>query len=227
MLDFFYYIVYFFDNIGLALCIFSLLKPNNNFITFRKKKIVIIYYCAYFSLSLIGNLYPYLLSKFALPDSNNWIYDNIPIILSIILFFFFNSLTNSKKANRITQISFCLLILYYVANWKLSIDKDPNTEFYLVFTIFSIINSLVYLIDNLAHVQTDSIFDKGEFWFISSLLFYSGGCTLFWTFYKEMYSKYPTQFNLVYLWITCHNTILFISCIIFSLAIYLKTRPSH
>jgi hypothetical protein len=42
-------------------------------------------------------------------------------------------------------------------------------------------------------------------------------------FFKDIYTNYPTFFNKNYLW-SCHNIILFISCVGYSSAIYLKTR---
>jgi hypothetical protein len=185
-----------------------------------------LYFFSYFFLSLYGNLYPnfyYWYAPLYPIGSNNWIYDNIPLILSFILFKFFYKLSDSKVANRICKLSFLLLFIFYIFTWRNAINREPNFEYYLVYTIFIILNSVVYLLIQLYNLQSDSLFDKGEFWFISSIVFYSSSSSIFWVFYKDIYINYPTFFNKNYLW-SCHNIILFISCIIYSSAIYLKTR---
>ena len=226
MLDFLLNFSFFADTIGLALAfLITFLLRNNNFIA-EKKNIILLYFFSYLLLSLYGNLYPnfyYWFRPFYPVNSNNWLYDNIPLILSFILFNFFYKLSESKTANLICKFSFLLVLTFYIVTWRNAINRDPNLEYYLVFTIFIILNSVVYLLVQLNNLQSDSLFDKGEFWFISSIVFYSSSCSLFWVFFKDIYTNYPTFFNMNYLW-SCHNVILFISCVIYSSAIYLKTR---
>jgi hypothetical protein len=175
---------------------------------------------------LYGNLYPnfyYWYRPFYPVNSNNWLYDNIPLVLSIILFVFYHKLSDSKTAKLICKFSFLSVLIFYIFTWRNAINRDPNLEYYLVYTIFIILNSVIYLRDQLNNLRSDSLFAKGEFWFITSIVFYSSSCSLFWVFFKDIYTNYPTFFNKNYLW-SCHNIILFISCIIYSSGIYFKTR---
>ncbi len=226
MLDFLLNFSFFADTIGLAIAfLITFLLRNNNFIA-KRKNIILLYFFSYLLLSLYGNLYPnfyYWFRPFYPVNSNNWLYDNIPLILSCILFIFFYKLSESKTANLTCKFSFLLVLTFYIVTWRNAINRDPNLEYYLVFTVFIILNSVVYLLVQLNNLQSDSLFDKGEFWFISSIVFYSSSCSLFWVFFKDIYTNYPTFFNKNYLW-SCHNVILFISCIVYSSAIYLKTR---
>lgn len=221
--------LFFADTIGLAIGFLSTLFFINSRINVQRKKTILIYFFVYFFLSLYGNLYPnfYYWYKPLYPaNSNNWLYDNIPLILTFILFGFFYNLSESKKANLVTIASLFLVVIFYVLSWRNAINRDQNLEYYLIFTIFVILNSVVYLLVQLNDLRTDSLFDRIEFWFITSIVFYSSSCSLFWVFFKDLYTRYPTFFNMNYLW-SCHNIILFISCIIYSLAIYLKTLQSR
>jgi hypothetical protein len=226
LLDFLLNFSFFADTIGLAIAfLITFLLRNNNFIA-KRKNIILLYFFSYLLLSLYGNLYPnfyYWFRPFYPVNSNNWLYDNIPLILSFILFIFFYKLSESKTANLTCKFSFLLVLTFYIVTWRNAINRDPNLEYYLVYTVFIILNSVVYLLVQLNNLQSDSLFDKGEFWFISSIVFYSSSCSLFWVFFKDIYTNYPTFFNKNYLW-SCHNVILFISCIVYSSAIYLKTR---
>jgi hypothetical protein len=214
------------DSIGLAIAfLITFLLKTNNFIA-ERKNIILLYFFSYFLLSLYGNLYPnfyYWYRPLYPVNSNNWVYDNIPVILTVVLFNFYRKLSESKTANRICNLSFLLVLLFYVFTWRNAINRDPNLEYYLVYTIFIILNSVIYLHDQLNNLRSDSLFVKGEFWFITSIIFYSSSCSLFWVFFKDIYTNYPTFFNNNYLW-SCHNIILFISCVGYSCAIYLKTR---
>jgi len=229
LLDFLLNFSFFADTIGLAIAfLITFLLRNNNFIA-ERRNIILLYFFSYLLLSLYGNLYPnfyYWYLPFYPVNSNNWLYDNIPLILSFISFIFFYKLSDSKTANLICKFSFLLVLTFYIVTWRNAINRDPNLEYYLVFTIFIILNSVVYLLVQLNNLQSDSLFDKGTFWFISAIVFYSSSCSLFLVFFKDIYTNYPTFFNKNYLW-SCHNVILFISCVIYSSAIYLKTRQSR
>ena len=217
---------FFADTIGLAIAfLITFLLRTDNFVR-ERKNIVLLYFFSYFFLSLYGNLYPnfyYWYRPFYPVNSNNWLYDNIPLVLSIILFVFYYKLSDSKTAKLICKFSFLSVLMFYIFTWRNAINRDPNLEYYLVYTIFIILNSVIYLRDQLNNLRSDSLFAKGEFWFITSIVFYSSSCSLFWVFFKDIYTNYPTFFNKNYLW-SCHNIILFISCIIYSSGIYFKTR---
>ena len=228
-MEFLYNFLNFSDTIGSAIAIlFTILFGNKKNVL--QKKITLLYFVIYSILSLYGNLYDkfYYWYKPLYPvDSNNWLYDNIPFIQSAILFIFFYDLNKSKTANRISIISFILVIAFYGYNWRNAINREQNLEFYLVFTIFVILNSIIYLLFHLNEISSESLFNKGEFWFVTSIVFYCSSCSIFWVFYKDLYTKYPTSFNLNYLQDACQKTIFLISCIFYSLAIYLKTRQSR
>lgn len=188
------------------------------------KTLILYYYVLYLIIEASGNLLPRFLAQM---KSNTWIYDNLPLFLCISLFFFFKSVHKTVYGQLFNKFGLAIIVIFYLATWPKSIDLPPNTEYFLLYAIFVVINSITYLLQELYDIQMESLFNNGQFWFIVSLLFYASTCTLLWMFYKEIYTKYPTNFNLEYLWSICHDSILFISCIFFSSAIYLKTRQSR
>lgn len=209
------------DVIGMVIVLLVLLLSRESSIL-ENKRFFFIYFLIFFILSLFASLIPDVFTF----NSNNWIYDNIPLFLCGVLFYYYKKIFKSAYSKNISKITFFLFMLFYVFNWAKAVDRLPNSEFYLIYTIFVIINSVLYFIQELMNIEV-SVFEKGDFWFVTSVLFYTSSSTLFWMFYKEIYSRYPNQFNLDYLWPVCHNSIQFISCIIFSLAIYLRTRQSR
>ena len=229
MTNFFITFSAFSDTLGLFVALLATVLFKSQQFTIKNRKIIFIYFFAYCILSLYGNIYPFVFYWFRplyFSNSNNWLYDNIPLILTVILYVFFYSLSTSKTGKILCKLSFLLLVVFYLLTWKNAFNKEQNLEYYLIYTIFVILNSLMFLIAQVNEINTVSLFDKGEFWFISSIVFYTSSCSIFWVFYKDIYTLYPTMFNLDYLWF-CHNIILFISCLFYSLAIYLKTRPSR
>jgi hypothetical protein len=207
--------------IGMAIVLLVLLLSRDSIIL-ENKHFFLIYFSVFFISSLFASLIPDVIRV----KSNNWIYDNIPLFLCVVLFFYFKKIFKSAFSRKLSGIIFSLFILFYIFNWEKAVDRPPNTEFYLIYALFIIINSVLYFIQEFINIDVPA-FEKGDFWFITSVLFYSSSSTLFWMFYKEIYSKYPNQFNLEYLWPVCYNSIQFISCIIFASAIYLKTRQSR
>jgi hypothetical protein len=210
------------DLFGLVIAILVLIKCNH-VSRLKNKPLFLLYYGVFFLLSLIASLIPDLI-KF---KSNNWIYDNIPLILCLVLYLFFNSIFTSNLGKKICLVSIGFVILYYFFTWGKAIDRYPNTEFYLIYALFIVVNSVTYLLQELTNIKEESVFNNVEFWFVTSLFFYVSSGTLFWMFFKDIYTRYPNSFNFEYLWAICHNSILFLSCIIFTSAIYLKTRPSR
>jgi hypothetical protein len=206
------------DVIGMAIVLLVLLLGGDAKIL-ENKQFFLKYFLVFFIFSLFASLIPDVIQF----KSNNWVYDNIPLFLCLILFFYFKKILISPASKILNNIIFSLFILFYIFNWYKAVDRLPNSEFYLIYAMFILINSVLYFIQELINIDVP-IFEKGDFWFITSVLFYSSSSTLFWMFYKEIYSKYPNQFNLEYLWPVCYNSIQFISCIIFASAIYLKTR---
>jgi hypothetical protein len=209
------------DVIGMAIVLLVLLLGGDAKIL-ENKQFFLKYFLVFFIFSLFASLIPDVIQF----KSNNWVYDNIPLFLCLILFFYFKKILISPASKILNNIIFSLFILFYIFNWYKAVDRLPNSEFYLIYAMFILINSVLYFIQELINIDVP-IFEKGDFWFITSVLFYSSSSTLFWMFYKEIYSKYPNQFNLEYLWPVCYNSIQFISCIIFASAIYLKTRQSR
>jgi hypothetical protein len=207
--------------IGMAIVLLVLLLSRDTIIL-KNKQFFLIYFSVFFISSLFASLIPDVI-RF---KSNNWIYDNIPLFLCVVLFFYFKKIFRSAFSKKLSGIIFSLFIFFYVFNWEKAVDRPPNSEFYLIYALFIIINSVLYFIQEFINIDVPAL-EKGDFWFITSVLFYSSSSTLFWMFYKEIYSKYPNQFNLEYLWPVCYNSIQFISCIIFASGIYLKTRQSR
>lgn len=209
------------DVIGMAIVLLVLLLRRDSTVLENKY-----FFLVYFSVFFISSLFASLIPDVIRFNSNNWIYDNIPFFLCVVLFFYFQKIFKSAFSKKLNGIIFSLFILFYFFNWNKAVDRLPNSEFYLIYALFIIINSILYFIQELIKIDVP-VFEKGDFWFITSVLFYSSSGTLFWMFYKEIYSKYPNRFNLDYLWPVCYNSIQFISCIIFASAIYLKTRQSR
>jgi hypothetical protein len=178
---------------------------------------------AYFAIFFVGTLLASYLSYNEM--YNNWVYDLIPLSLIIPLYFFFRQLPNSKIGKQISVLYLFLFLLYYIKTWQAAIDVPLNTEYYLYFAIFILINAAGYLLQELKLMREGFVFDRIEFWMVASLLFYACVCTLVWSFFTYLIDKGPEDFfHYAYIWSLCHNLTLFISCFSFSWVLYRKFR---
>ena len=109
--------------------------------------------------------------------------------------------------------------------WQTAIDIPLNTEYYLYFAIFILINAAGYLLQELKLMRDGFVFNRVEFWMVASLLFYACVCTLVWSFFTYLIDKGPEDFlHYAYIWSLCHNLTLFVSCVSFSWVLYRKFR---
>lgn len=214
----FYYVFGYIDCVGLAipLLVFAIMGKK---IKMPGKRAILLYYILFFILTMFAS---YLNYK---ELYNNWVYDTIPLFLSIPLYFFFRELPNSTFGKRLSLLSLLLFILYYVFTWQTAIDLPLNTEYYLYFAIFILINVAGYLLEELKLMREGLLFNRIEFWMVASLLFYACVCALMWSFFAYLTSHEPEDFlHYGYIWSICHNLTLFISCTVFSLVLYRKFR---
>jgi hypothetical protein len=215
-------ILNFSDCIGLGLVLFNLTYYDKQ-LNFPGK----IWVFSYFIVFFMGVLTANILGKLLVP--NCWIYDSIPLLVSIPIYLYFRALPHSIFFAKINFSAIIIFFAVYLFTWKKVIDLPLNSEYYLYLAFFILINSAGYLLEELKRMRTIPVFLRIEFWFVVSLLFYSCVCSLVWTnliyLFSNTTSKYTNE--KVNLWIVYHNSILFISCLIFLIAIsFRRTQPS-
>lgn len=219
----FSYILNYSDCIGLFL-VLIMLTYFNKYLNFTGKKWVFVYFGIFFIGFSSANILEYL----RVP--NCWIYDLIPLLLSVPLYYFFRSLPHSILFFRINLSSLIVFLILYLVSWEKVFDIPLNSEYYLYFVFFIFIQSAGYLLEELKTMTGIPIFARTEFWFIISLLFYSSVCALLWANFIYLFSNTISikhEYEIAYLWLIYHNTILFISCMIFLIAIsFRRTQPS-
>ena len=126
---------------------------------------------AYFAIFFVATM---MASYLSYNDMyNNWVYDLIPLSLIIPLYFFFRQLPNSKIGKQVSMLYLILFLLYYIITWQTAIDIPLNTEYYLYFAIFILINAAGYLLQELKLMREGFVFNRVEFWMVASLLFYA------------------------------------------------------
>lgn len=197
--------------LGLALIIFSILYKR---VTFKGKLYAFLYSLIFFVCTAFA-------SFLSFKDLyNNWIYDLVPLLLSIPLYFFYRSQALTLLSKRINLIAFLAILIVYAITWRRAIDIPFNAEYYLVFALFIMINSVIYLFQELNHMTGIETHKKIEFWFIATLFFYASVCSLLWSAFSYLSSLPVAQTKTIIpglVWSYCHNTILFIQSLVFSL----------
>lgn len=213
--------LYYFDCIGLSIPLIVFIFFGNQ-ISFSGKKFVVGYYLIYWSTTILATI----VSDFELLRANNWIYDLTPLLLIIPLYLFFNQLHDSSLPKRVNRVMSVLVIIAYITTYKSILDEEFNPEYYLLFSSFILINTVFYLIGEIIQLKAVFVFQKTEFWFIASLFFYAGVCSLLWTFFKYLEflprSKESWQFGAI--WPFTHNTTLFIQSLVFSISMLWNRR---
>ena len=207
------------DSIGLLLpiIVFWVFRKR---ITFPGKNYIIAYFFTYF-----------LLTSFAtriadLGYYNNYIYDFLPLILSALLCFYFCKLFQTQILSLISLGILFLIGVVYFISWKQVVDIDLNTEYYLIFAIFILINTILYLVQEINQNNIFNIYDTPQFWFIVSLTFYALASAIVWGSFEYVKSKpyIIGDLNIKYFWVVTHNPILFVSCLVFSIYLIHKGR---
>jgi len=206
------------DCVGLSIPLFVFVLLGQK-VSMPGKVSVIAYFAIFFVATMMASYLSYN------DMYNNWVYDLIPLSLIIPLYYFFRQLPNSRSGKQISLLYFCLFLVYYGLTWRTAIDIPLNTEYYLYFAIFILINAAGYLLEELKLMGDGFVFNRVEFWMVASLLFYAFVCTLLWSFFKYLIDKGPEEFlHYAYIWSLCHNLTLFVSCVSFSWVLYRKFR---
>jgi len=206
------------DCVGLSIPLFVFVLLGQK-VSMPGKVSVIAYFAIFFVATMMASYLSYN------DMYNNWVYDLIPLSLIIPLYYFFRQLPNSRIGKQISLLYFCLFLVYYGLTWRTAIDIPLNTEYYLYFAIFILINAAGYLLEELKLMGDGFVFNRVEFWMVASLLFYACVCTLLWSFFKYLIDKGPEEFlHYAYIWSLCHNLTLFVSCVSFSWVLYRKFR---
>lgn len=206
--------IFYIDCIGLTIPLIVFLFYWKK-ISFVGKNLVAIFYFIFWIGTITVSIPDYI---FVIQD-NTWIYDLIPFLISIPLFFFFKKTVKSNVASQLNIISGFILLGYYLFTLKNIINGKLNVEYYLFFALFILINSVFFLYDELNQLQEIIVYKRIEFWFITTLFFYAGVCSLVWSFFFYVGSlpkeKVAWRFGII--WPICHNTLLFIQSFVFSL----------
>ena len=106
------------DVIGMAIVLLVLLLRRDSTIL-ENKYFFLIYYGIFFISSLFASLIPDIIKL----KSNNWIYDNIPLFLCLVLFFYFQKIFKSAFSKKLNGIIFSLFIVFYIFNSGRSISR--------------------------------------------------------------------------------------------------------
>ncbi len=155
--------------------------------------------------------------------SNNWMYNSMPFLLSIPLYFFFFSIHNSKILKNFNVVFIVSFMLVAIVFWKQIFIKNFNPIFYLTFSFYILINSVGYLYEEMTTMRSDNLFKKTEFWFVSCLFFYATICVITWSLFSYLENNIAAQNRFLHpgtLWMYGHNIILFIQSLVFSIAIF-------
>jgi membrane-associated HD superfamily phosphohydrolase len=206
------------DSLGLVISLIALFFFNRA-IEFPGKKPVKYYYIIFFLLTVFATV----LSD--LDIYNNWVYDTIPLFLSVPLFFFFRAIFKNQSSRNTSVVSMAIFCIVYIVTFKKAINLYLNTEYYLCFAVFILINSASYLLEQLSFMNEGSVIKRVEFWFVVSLMFYAFVGNLIWTTFTYLIEngKLSKSLNMG-LWPVLHNSTLFISCSIFTIAYYWRGK---
>ena len=204
------------DFLGLAVVFFCLLTYFSR-LKWAFKKWAFLFYFIFFVTTSITAILSFI------NNTNNWMYNSMPFLLSIPLYFFFFSVHDSRILrwfNVLFIISFMLVAIIF---WKQIFIKNFNPIFYLTFSFYILINSVGYLYEEMTTMRSNNLFKKTEFWFVSCLFFYATICVITWSLFSYLEDNIAAQNRFLHpgtLWMYGHNNILFIQSLVFSTAIF-------
>lgn len=202
------------DSLGLVMSLIILLFFNRA-TEFLGKKSVKYYYIIFFLLTVFATV----LSD--LDIYNNWVYDTIPLFLSVPLFFFFRAIFKNQSSRNTSVVSMAIFCIVYLVTYKTAINLYLNTEYYLCFAVFILINSACYFLEQFSFMNEGSVIKRVEFWFVVSLMFYAFVGNMIWATFTYLIENGKLNKNLIMgLWPVLHNSTLLISCLIFTVAYY-------
>ncbi|MCA6472273.1 MAG: hypothetical protein IM534_06090 [Chitinophagaceae bacterium] len=220
---FLYFLYWFFslsDFLGLTIVIVSLIikyqRDNSLFV-----KWIFAFYSIFYFLTFLTTLFS-LLEK-----HNNWIYNLIPILITIPLFFFFHRLHNSRILKLFNSGYVLIYLLSAIVFWENVFQTNLNPLFYLLFSFYVLINSVGFLNEELSSMRSQNIFAKIEFWFIACLFFYSTLNVFVWSLFEYSATKVAEGGEFIGpggLWLFGHNSILFIQSFVFSISLFKTGR---
>ena len=203
------------DIIGLTIVFLSLS------ISFKKiqspcKNSIFVFYFIFFCLTALTTAFNFSGLK------NNWIYNALPVLLMLPLYFFFQKLHETVFLKVFNKIYVAIYFLAAIIFWKNTFQLYLNPFFYLLFSFYILINSVGYLNEEMTFMRSENVFSKIEFWFITCLFFYAIICVIVWSLFSYLENNVSAQKQLLdpyYLWTYCHNSVLFIQSFVFSIVL--------
>lgn len=204
------------DSIGLSIVFFSLISNYSKLIS-NYKRWILFFYLIFFLSTLVTAL----LNVFS--ETNNWMYNLLPILLTIPLFFFFNQLHDSRFLKIFNTSYFLIYLAGAIIFWQNIFQLYLNPFFYLLFSFYILFNSVGYLNEEMTTMRSQNLFQKTEFWFIACLFFYATICVIVWSLFSYLEHNSSAQKKFLHpghLWMYGHNTTLFIQSFVFSIAIF-------
>ncbi|MFM7850595.1 MAG: hypothetical protein ACKO96_01445 [Flammeovirgaceae bacterium] len=160
-------------------------------------------------------------------DGNNLlVYNLLPLLLVIDLFFFFRTLHVNPVLRKINLLLLvCQVVIYFLKYDYILEYRVFGSLFYIVFSLFTLVNCLGYYYQEFMEMGEVAVWKKVEFWFVTSTLFYASTSFVIWAFFKTLMDKAAlmslTKEEMHYignLW-QLHNIAFALSCVGFFLAL--------
>jgi uncharacterized membrane protein len=198
-----------------------LLLLANRGIGFKGRLEVIIF----FSLCFVGFLVADYVGE--QEDGNNLlVYNLLPILLVLDLYFFFRLIHLNPVIRKINFILLACQVILYLVNYQFIFEHNAfGSLFYIFFSIFTLVNCLGYYYQEFTDIGDVAMWKKPEFWFITTTLFYASTGFVIWAFFKMLMDKAAimslTKEEMKYigdLW-QLHNIMFSISCLGFFCAL--------
>lgn len=161
--------------------------------------------------------------------TNLWLYNWLPIVFIVPLFFYFNGLHQGKNSVLLNKVLAAGVLLLYAFNTQhLWNPKDFASLFYIYFACFIIVNAIGFYQYEFKYIGAVPIWEKNAFWFVSALLIYAGFSAFIWASFGAMVDRgirlKLSEDELKYigdLW-KLHNFVFAISCFLYSIHLLWK-----
>lgn len=204
------------DTIGLLIVTIVLSIRYKKIVGFSKKWIFLFYL-----LFLLLTFFTTVLIFFK--KNNTWLYNLIPLLITLPLYFFFYEVHFSKNLKWFNKVFVLFYLVSAIFSWKGIFQLNLNPFFYLLFSLYILINSVGFLYEEMITMRSQNVFYKIEFWFISCLFFYAIICVIVWSLFSYLENNQIAQEKFMHpfnLWIYCHNSVLFLQSFVFSIATF-------
>lgn len=208
------------DSLGLILAFICIIFKYNKIDSPSKRWIFLFYLI--FSFSTLSTT-----ALIFLLQNNTWLYNSIPFLIVVPLFFFFQQLHDSKYLLLTNKLFILIYLSIAVIFWKFIFQTNLNPFFYMLFSFYILFNSVGYLNEEMTSMRSQNVFAKTEFWFITCLFFYATICVIVWSLFSYLQGNITAQKKYLHpyhLWLYGHNLVLFIQCFVFSIAIFKTTK---